>query len=468
MEALHTFVKKFEPDHESSPVLHTTYDAFYTFLFQPPEVTKSGVHVRDGMDLKRQMVWVVLALQVLYIFGTWNIGHQHFSALGQYTGLLEGLHLKVVYGLIQILPIFIVTHVVGLGIEFVYAAKKGHSVEEGFLVSGALIPLIMPPDIPLWILALSVAFAVILGKEAFGGTGMNIWNIALLSRVFIFFAYPTTISGDEVWISGIEKIDVGVYASEAYNFVHHGFDWLFAGLGWATFGQGGTLVADGFTGATPLGIAAKEGWEGVSAVYTQSEIFWGTIPGSIGESSVPLVLFGMAFIMFTRIADYRVIVGGLIGLLVAGFMLNAIAPASADLTADTPGIFKFMAIHPLRQMIMGSFLFAITFMATDPVSSADTPTGKWIYGFLIAFIGLIIRVLNPAYPEGWMLSILLLNTFAPLIDHYVYQANIKRRAKRTAAMAKTRDELITKRGEVEVFTPENAEGYRPVGNVGIY
>lgn len=466
MKALHSFVKKFEPEGEKSPFLHTTYDAFYTFLFQPPTVTKGGVHVRDGMDLKRQMVWVVLALQLLYVFGTYNIGQQHFSALGQYTGFLEGIHLKIVYGLIQIIPIFIVTHVVGLGIEFLYAAKKGHSVEEGFLVSGALIPLIMPPDIPLWILAVSVAFAVILGKEAFGGTGMNIWNIALLSRVFIFFAYPTTISGDEVWISGIEKVDVGVYASEAYNWAHHAFDWVFAGLGWDVFGAGGTVVADGFTGATPLGIAAKEGWEGVSAVYTQSEIFWGTIPGSIGESSVPLILIGMAFIMFTRIADYRTIVGGLIGLLVAGFMMNAIAPA--ELTADTPGIFKFMAIHPLRQMIMGSFLFAIVFMATDPVSSADTPTGKWIYGFLIAFIGLIIRVLNPAYPEGWMLSILLLNTFAPLIDHYVLAANIKRRAKRTASMAKTRDELITRRGDVDIFTPENDEDYRPVGNVGIY
>ncbi|WP_116128127.1 NADH:ubiquinone reductase (Na(+)-transporting) subunit B [Lewinella sp. IMCC34183] len=465
MKALHDFVTKLEPDHKESPFLATTYDAFYTFLFQPPTVTKGGVHVRDGMDLKRQMVWVVLALQLLYVFGTWNIGNQHFRALGLYTGTLEGFHLKIVYGLIQIIPIFVVTHVVGLGIEFIYAAKKGHAVEEGFLVSGALIPLIMPPDIPLWILAISVAFAVVLGKEAFGGTGMNIWNIALLARVFIFFAYPTTISGDEVWVSGIEKVDVGVYASEAYNFVHHGFDWIFAGLGWHTFGAGGQLVADGWTGATPLGIAAKEGWEGVSAVYDQSSIFWGTIPGSIGESSVPLILIGMAFIMFTRIADYRVIVGGLIGFMVGGFMLNAIAPA--ELTADTPGIFKFMAIHPLRQMIMGSFLFAITFMATDPVSSADTPTGKWIYGFLIAFIGLIIRVLNPAYPEGWMLSILLLNTFAPLIDHYVYQANIRRRAKRVASMAKTRDELITKRqGDVEVFTPQNAEGYRPVGSTG--
>ncbi len=464
MKALHDFVTKFEPEHGKSPFLHTTYDAFYTFLFQPPTVTTGGVHVRDGMDLKRLMVQVVLALQVLYIFGTWNIGHQHFTALGQYTGLLEGIHLKLVYGLIQIIPIFVVTHVVGLGIEFLYATKKGHAVEEGFLVSGALIPLIMPPDLPLWILAVAVAFAVVLGKEAFGGTGMNIWNIALLSRVFIFFAYPTTISGDEVWVSGIEKVDAGVYASEAYNFVHHGFDWIFSGLGWATFGAGGNLVVDGWTGATPLGIAAKEGWEGVSAVYDQSSIFWGTIPGSIGESSVPLIILGMFYLMFTRIADYRVIVGGLIGFLVGGFMLNAIAPSV--LTDDTPGIFKFMAIHPLRQMIMGSFLFAITFMATDPVSSADTPTGKWIYGFLIAFIGLIIRVLNPAYPEGWLLSILLLNTFAPLIDHYVYQANIKRRAKRTAKMAIERHELITKRGDIEILTPQTAN-YRDVGSTGV-
>lgn len=468
MKALHDYVKKFEPDHSKSPFLHTTYDAFYTFLFQPPTVTKGGVHVRDGMDLKRQMVHVVLALQVLYLFGTWNIGHQHFVALGEYAGLLEGLHLKVVYGLIQIVPIFIVVHVVGLGIEFIYAAKKGHSVEEGFLVSGALIPLIMPPDIPLWILAVSVAFAVVLGKEAFGGTGMNIWNIALLSRVFVFFAYPTTISGDEVWVSGIEKVDVGVYASEAYSIVHNGFDWLFAGLGWATFGEGGSQVVDGWTGATPLGIAAKSGWEGVTQYYTESQIFWGVIPGSIGEGSVPLIVLGMIFLMVTRIADWRTIVGGLIGLVVAGLMMNAIAPA--EITEDTPGIFRFMAIHPLRQMAMGSFLFAITFMATDPVSSADTPTGKWIYGFLIAFIGLIIRVLNPAYPEGWMLSILLLNTFAPLIDHYVLQANVKRRAKRTASMAKLRDEIITKRGTVDVFTPQNEDddSYRPVGNVGIY
>jgi Na+-transporting NADH:ubiquinone oxidoreductase subunit B len=399
------------------------------------------------------MVQVVLALQVLYLFGTWNIGQQHFVALGIHTGLLEALHLKIAYGLIQIIPIFIVTHVVGLGIEFFYAAKKGHSVEEGFLVSGALIPLIMPPDIPLLILALSVAFAVIIGKEAFGGTGMNVLNIALLSRVFIFFAYPTTISGDEVWISGIEKVGVGEYAAEAYGWVHGALDSVFAGMGWSTFGEGGRSVVDGFTGATPLGIAAKEGWTGVTQVYTTDQMWWGNIPGSIGESSKPLILIGMLFLILIRIADWRIIVGGIFGFIICNYLLNAIAPGT--LTADTPGIFKFMAIPWYYQMIMGSFLFAITFMATDPVSAASTPVGKWIYGFFIGFIGLIIRVMNPAYPEGWMLSILLMNVFAPLIDHYVLQANIKRRAKRVTLAANERDEFLTREGSVDILTPTN-------------
>ncbi|MEM9929160.1 MAG: NADH:ubiquinone reductase (Na(+)-transporting) subunit B [Bacteroidota bacterium] len=452
MKALHDFVKKFEPAKENK-LAHTTYDAFYTFLFQPDTVTNEGTHIKDGMDLKRLMVHVVLALQLLYVFGTWNIGHQHFTAIGEHTGLLEGFHLKLVYGLIQIIPIFVVTHVVGLGIEFIYAARKGHSVEEGFLVSGALIPLIMPPDIPLVWLAVSIVFAVILGKEAFGGTGMNIWNVALLARVFIFFAYPTTISGDEVWISGIEKVGTEFFAAN-YGWAHGFFDWIFSGVGLSTFGEGGQAVVDGWTGATPLGIAAKEGWEGVTAVYSTDQMFWGGIPGSIGEMSVPLIVIGMVFLIVTRIADYRVIFGGLIGFVVCALLMNAISPS--ELTEDTPGIFKFMAIPWYYQMIMGSFLFAITFMATDPVSSADTPTGKWIYGFLIAFIGLIIRVMNPAYPEGWMLSILLMNTFAPLIDHYVYQANINRRAKRSAAMAKQRAQLITQGGDVKVLAPENA------------
>ena len=471
MKALHDFVKKFEPSKDNK-FAHTTYDAFYTFLFQPDSVTTDGTHIKDGMDLKRLMIHVVLALQLLYVFGTWNIGHQHFVALGENVGYIEGFIPKVIYGLIQILPIFVVANVVGLGIEFLYAAKNGHSVEEGYLVSGALIPLIMPPDIPLIWLAVSVVFAVVLGKEAFGGTGMNIWNVALLARVFIFFAYPTSISGDEVWVSGIEKTTIDglpAFVAADYGWAHglfnnifglFGFDAPFSNL---TDAGAVKLVADGWTGATPLGIAAKEGWDGIAAAgYTDSEIIWGVIPGSIGESSVPLIVLGMIFLIVTRVASYRVIFGGIIGFFVAAFMMNAIAPPAELLTDDTPGVFKFMAIHPLRQMAMGSFLFAITFMATDPVSSADTPTGKWIYGFLIAFIGLIIRVMNPAYPEGWMLSILLMNTFAPLIDHYVYEANMKRRAKRTHAMAEQRNELITRRGEMEIFDAESE--YTPVGN----
>ncbi|NJO86674.1 MAG: NADH:ubiquinone reductase (Na(+)-transporting) subunit B [Lewinella sp.] len=453
MSALHDFVKRFEPDHKNK-FLHTTYDAFYTFLFQPGTVTTGGgVHIRDGMDLKRLMVHVVLALQLCYVYGTWNIGHQHFSALGQYTGALEGLHLKLVFGLIKLLPIFVVTHLVGLGIEFVYAARKGHSVEEGFLVSGALIPLIMPPDISLFVLAISVAFAVVLGKEAFGGTGMNIWNVALLARVFIFFAYPTTISGDEVWIAGLEKLDAG-WASQQYGLVFGVFDGLFSAIGWDTFGAGGRLVADGYTGATPLGLAAKGGWGAVTEHYSVNQMFWGAIPGSIGETNKFFIILGMAFLMVTRIADWRIIVGGILGFVACGLMFNALAPA--EMTADTPGIFWFMAVPWYYQFIMGSFLFSIVYMATDPVSAASTSTGKWIYGFLIGFIGLIIRVWNPAYPEGWMLAILFMNTFAPLIDHYVLQANINRRAKRGVQLAKVRSELITEQGKIEVLAPQNA------------
>ncbi|PHI18624.1 NADH:ubiquinone reductase (Na(+)-transporting) subunit B [Lewinellaceae bacterium SD302] len=457
MSALHDFVKKFEPDHENK-FLHTTYDAFYTFLFQPGEVTKGGTHVKDGMDLKRLMVHVVLALQLLYVFGTWNIGHQHFTALGQYPGLLEGFHLKLVYGLVKMIPIFLVTHVVGLGIEFIYAAKKGHSVEEGFLVSGALIPLIMPPDIPLWILAVSIAFAVVLGKEAFGGTGMNIWNIALLARVFIFFAYPTTISGDEVWIAGMEKLpETGAWVGQQYGGIYSFFDWIFSGLGASTFGEGGAYMlsaADGVTGATPLGLAAKGGWAEVTQYYSTDQMFWGAIPGSIGESNKLFIILGMFFLAVTKIADWRIIVGGVFGFIFCSLLMNAMAPDV--FTENTQGIFKFMAIPWYYQMIMGSFLFSIAFMATDPVSAASTPTGKWIYGFMIGLIGLIVRVWNPAYPEGWMLAILFMNTFAPLIDHYVFQANIKRRAKRGAELAAVRDELITeKQGRMDILTPEN-------------
>ncbi len=414
-----SFFKKIEPDKKKSPLLHTLYDGFFTFAFAPNSVTKGGVHIRDGMDLKRTMVHVVIAMQLCYLFGTYNIGHQHFVALGQYTGFVEAIHLKLAFGLIQMLPIFVVTHVVGLGIEFWYAAKKGHAIEEGFLVSGALIPLIMPPDIPLWILAISVAFAVWIGKEAFGGTGMNILNIALLARVFVFFAYPTTISGDEVWIAGLERNADDVFAA-SYGWFHTSFfDGIFSWFNLSTFGQTAQMaVVDGYSGATPLGIAAKAGWDGVLEQYSIGQMFWGTIPGSIGESCKPAILIGAAFLLVTGIASWRIMLSMLLGGLTMGLILNAW------------GANGFMEVPWLYQFYMGSFLFAMVFMATDPVTASSTNTGKWIYGFMIGFVGMIVRVLNPAYPEGWMLAILFMNVFAPLIDHYVLQANINRRLAR--------------------------------------
>jgi Na+-transporting NADH:ubiquinone oxidoreductase subunit B len=412
-------IKSIEPDKKKSPFLHTLFDGFFTFAFAPNTVTKGGVHVRDGMDLKRTMVHVVLAMQLCYLFGTYNIGHQHFVAIGEHTAFLSGFHLKLVHGLIKLLPLFVVANVVGLGIEFFYATKKGHPIEEGFLVSGALIPLIMPPDLPLWMLAVAVAFAVIIGKEAFGGTGMNILNIALLARVFIFFAYPLDISGDEVWISNLVKDpDTQAIAGGSYSMVHGFFDWIFGAVGLPIFGEGGRAVVDGFTGATPLGLAAKGGWEAVTAHYSPAQMFWGTIPGSIGETSKPLVAIGALFLVVTGIASWRIMLSMILGCALMGMIFNA-----WDITAfmDVPWIYHFY---------MGSFLFAMAFMATDPVTAASTNRGKWIYGFLIGSIGLIIRVINPAYPEGWMLAILLFNVFAPLIDHYVIEGNIQKRMKR--------------------------------------
>lgn len=435
-KALLNFFERIEPNKEKSPFLHTAYDAFFTFAFAPNTVTKGGVHIRDGMDLKRTMVHVVLALQLCYLYGTYNIGDQHFDALGMYPGFFEGFHLKIFHGLIKILPIFIVTHVVGLGIEFFYAAKKGHAVEEGFLVSGALIPLIMPPDLPLWMLAVSIAFAVIIGKEAFGGTGMNIWNIALLSRVFIFFAYPTYISGDEVWVSDIVKnAELGAgYFSDTYSWAHGALDSVFRGFGWNTFGAGGVPVVDGYTGATPLALAAGGGWENVTEVYSVNEMWWGSIPGSIGEMSKPLIIIGALFLIFTKVADWRIMVSMVIGAALMGMVMNGMVDPT-NFTEETAGVFRFMSVPWYFQFYMGSFLFAMAFMATDPVTATSTNTGKWIYGGLIGAVGLIVRVWNPAYPEGWMLAILFMNTFSALIDSLVLRANINRRMKRATVAA---------------------------------
>ena len=416
MSALIKFLKRVEPDKKKSPFLHTLYDAIYTLIYTPDHVTRGGVHIRDGMDLKRTMVMVVLALQACYVFGTWNIGQQHFDALGLYPGIFDGLHLKLIHGLIKVLPIFIVTHVVGLGIEIWYAAKKGHGVEEGFLVSGALIPLIMPPDIPLWMLALAVGFATWIGKEAFGGTGRNIWNIALLARVFVFFAYPTEISGDQVWVSGLDKAAVG--AAVDYGWWHLSvFNGIFDSLGWSTFDSAATVV-DGFTGATPLALAYSGGWDAVTQVYSVDQMWWGGIPGSIGETSKPLILIGAAFLILIGIGSWRIMLSMFLGAAFMGLIFNA--------WGATP----FMQVPWYYQFYMGSFFFAMAFMATDPVTASGTNKGKWIYGMMIGALGLLIRVTNPAYPEGWMLAILFMNMFAPLIDHYVLEANMKKRLNR--------------------------------------
>ena len=429
--ALLNFFKRIEPDKKKAPFLHTLYDGFFTFAFTPNSTTSGGVHIRDAMDLKRTMVQVVLAMQLCYLFGTYNIGHQHFVALGHFPGFLEGFHLKLFYGLVQLLPIFIVAHVVGLGIEFWYASKKGHAIEEGFLVSGALIPLIMPPDIPLWILGFAVAFAVIIGKEAFGGTGMNIWNVALLARVFVFFAYPTTISGDEVWVSGLAAAEGG--AAVEYGWFHlNVLNPIFESFSWNTFDTK-SVVVDGYTGASPLSLAYQGGWDRVTEVYTETQMLWGTIPGSIGETSKPLIIVGALILLITGIASWRIMLSMLLGAIFTALLFNGMAPA--ELTAETPGFWKFMAVPWYYQLYMGSFFFAMAFMATDPVTASSTARGKWIYGFFIGVIGMIVRVTNPAYPEGWMLAILFMNTFAPLIDHYMLEGNIKRRTKRSEALA---------------------------------
>ena len=407
--------------HKNAPskdkkLLHTAYDAFFTFAFTPNSTTANGVHVRDGMDLKRLMVHVVIGMQLLYLFGTYNIGHQHFVALGEYTGFFEGINLKLAYGFLKIIPLFVVANAVGLAIEFWYAAQRGHAVEEGYLVTGALIPLIIPPDLPLWILAVSIVFAVVIGKEAFGGTGMNVFNIALLSRVFIFFAYPTEISGDQCWVAGFDQVIEG--AAPTYGwFEMTFFNGIFGALDWPQFTEASRIV-DGYTGATPLGLAYEGGWERVLDVYSPQQMLWGAIPGSIGESNKIFILVGLGLLMITGIASWRITFSVFAGAAIMGVIFN------------WWGATPFMEVAWYDQFLMGSLLFAAVYMATDPVTASGTNTGKYIYGFGIGAIGLIIRVANPAYPEGWMLSILLFNAFAPLIDHYVVESNMKRRVKR--------------------------------------
>ena len=357
--------------------LHSTIDAFDTFLRVPGTVTRTGAHVRDAVDLKRIMIIVVLALVPAALFGMWNVGYQHSLA----TGVESGLFANFWYGLLKVLPLYIVAYLVGLGIEFASAQIRNEEVNEGYLVSGMLIPLIVPVDVPLWMLAIAVAFAVLFGKEVFGGTGMNFLNPALLCRAFLFFSYPSKMSGSEVWISL----------------------------------RNGESLVDGVTGATPLAYA-NEGLAAVNkAGFSAWDLFAGTVPGSVGETSVIAILIGAALLIWTGVASWKIMISSVGGALLVGW-LGTICGAT-----DIPAWY---------QLIMGGFAFGTVFMATDPVTSAQTECGKWIYGFLVGALCVVVRLFNPGYAEGMMLAILLMNTFAPLIDHYVTSAAISRRMKR--------------------------------------
>ena len=345
-------------------------NAFDTFLFVPNHTTKSGSHIRDAVDLKRTMVTVIIALLPALFYGIYNTGYQYFIQTNlEFTFLDATLH-----GSKKILPMIAVSYTVGLLIEFIFAIYRGHEVNEGYLVTGLLIPMIMPVDIPLWMVAVSVAFSVLIAKEAFGGTGMNILNPALTARAFAFFAYPTYMSGNKVWVS------------EASNL-------------------------DGISGETILGFLAA----GNNIDYSFTEMFNGSIPGSIAETSTLWILVGAIILIFTGVASWRIIFGGILGASLVGVLFNLW------------GINPLMQFNWINHLVVGGFAFGIVFMATDPVSATQTQTGKWIYGFLVGVFCILIRVFNPAYPEGVMLAILLMNVFAPTIDHYVIERNIKKR-----------------------------------------
>lgn len=387
MKGLRKYLDNIKPHFSKGgrfAALHSTFDAFETFLFVPNTTAKSGVHMRDAMDMKRTMIIVVLSLVPALLFGIWNTGYQHYLTLGQDAAFWT----CVWHGFVRVLPIIIVSYVTGLTIEFIAAQIRGHEVNEGFLVTGMLIPLVLPVDIPLWMVALATAFAVILGKEVFGGTGMNIWNPALLARAFLFFAYPAHISGSMVWISGLAEMP-GI---------------------------------DATTGATALGVAATGG----TVSYSLLESFIGAIPGSIGETSTLAILIGAALLIFTGVGSWKVMFSVAAGGYLMALLFNVVGAESSN---------GLMHIPALQHLCLGGFAFGAVFMATDPVSSSRTETGKWVYGFLIGVLAILIRVINPAYPEGMMLSILLMNTFAPLIDYFVVDANIKRRAKRALVKA---------------------------------
>ena len=374
------------------------FNALFTFLYMPNETTHGGTHIKAADDLKRTMNIVILALVPCLIFGIYNAGYQHYLALGEIeasSGFLGSTFWTIdnlLLGAKTVLPLVVVSYGVGLAVEFVFAIIKGHEVEEGYLVTGMLVPLIVPVDIPLWMLAVAVVFGVVIGKEVFGGTGMNILNPALTIRAFLFFAYPTWMSGDKVWVHGAVE-------------------------------RAGS--ADAISGETLLGAYAQNT---SLANIDYWDMFWGLIPGSVGETSKVLIIFGALFLIFTKIGSWRIILSTIIGALTMGLIFNGVV--DMGWITESSKFFGLMSVPFWQHLIIGSILFGAVYMATDPVTASQTNKGKWIYGFLIGFISIMIRVFNPAYPEGVFLAILLMNVFAPTIDHYVVQANVKRRMKR--------------------------------------
>lgn len=385
MKSLRNYIDKkkplFSPGGKFAK-LGSTFGAIETFLFTPNHTSKTGVHIHDAIDLKRTMTVVILALIPAMLFGSWNIGYQNGLAFGVERGLIDNF----IFGFLKLIPLLVVSYGVGLGIEFIAAQIRGHEVNEGYLVTGILIPLIMPVNIPLWMLALAVAFAVIFGKEIFGGTGYNIMNVALLARAFLFFAYPSQMSGDSVWIYDLPN----------------------------------KVPIDGFSGATPL---AQIGQGAASKMASFHDMFMGFIPGSIGETSTLAVLIGAAILIFTGIGSWKIMLSVVLGTLSMGFLCNLL-PLNA-----------YMTLPAYYHLVMGGFAFGTVFMATDPVTASHTEKGKWIYGFMIGVLVVLIRIFNPAYPEGMMLAILLMNVWSPLIDYFVVEGHIKRRLKRAKVKA---------------------------------
>ena len=380
--SLRKYLDKVKPTFEEGGKLHafrSVFDGFETFLFVPNDTAKSGVNIHDAIDSKRIMSIVVIALLPALLFGMYNVGYQnaaHAQALAS-TSFVE----MFLYGALAVLPKILVSYIVGLGIEFAWAQWKGEEIQEGYLVSGIIIPMIVPVGCPLWMLAIAVAFAVVIGKEIFGGTGMNIFNVALVARAFLFFSYPTKMSGDQVWIAN---------------------DTIF-GLG--------HVAVDSTTGATPLGQLAA----GTDITASLQDMLLGFIPGSIGETSVVAIAIGAVILLWTGIASWRTMFS-----VIAGGAIAAVIFQATDMCA----------IAWYEHLVLGGFAFGAVFMATDPVTSARTNTGKYIYGFMIGALAIIIRVMNPGYPEGMMLAILFGNMMAPLIDHYVVEANVSKRMKR--------------------------------------